>query len=152
MACQVDRHHANNSKCPLNTRPHDVQECCQFKWRNLWSPVRFYPNKLHLKKAQFHKLHCFLQCSAKCGMGTRSRQRVCMRLFYRNPNEKTRKKGQPVGERYCQHMKQPPFTAKTKPCQKQMCAAPKWVVSPWTKVSVRNQDFIHRITMLNFHF
>ncbi|XP_055309435.1 A disintegrin and metalloproteinase with thrombospondin motifs 9-like isoform X3 [Sitodiplosis mosellana] len=115
VICQDDRHHANITNCPLNTRPLSTQECCQFKWRNLWTP-----------------------CSAECGNGTRSRQRVCMRLYPRVQNAKTqvRKKGQPVGERYCQHMKQPPFIPKMKVCRKQACAAPKWEVTPWTRCSV----------------
>lgn len=61
-----------------------------------------------------------------------------MRLYIRNRNEKpqARRRGQQVNERYCQHMKQPPFIPKTKVCRKQMCAAPKWDVSPWSKCSV----------------
>lgn len=62
-----------------------------------------------------------------------------MRLYPRIQNDKTqvRKKGQPVEERYCQHMKQPPFIPKMKVCQKQVCAAPKWEVSPWTRVHLK---------------
>lgn len=79
-----------------------------------------------------------LQCSAECGSGTRSRQRVCMRLYMKNHTEKppARKRGQQVNERYCQHMKQPPFIPKTKACRKQLCAAPKWDVTTWSKVSL----------------
>lgn len=61
-----------------------------------------------------------------------------MRLFTRSHNEKpqARKRGQHVSDRYCQHMKQPPFVPKTKVCRKQMCASPKWDVTPWSKCSV----------------
>lgn len=40
VVCQDDRHHRNITNCPLNTRPHSVEECCQFRWRNLWTPVK----------------------------------------------------------------------------------------------------------------
>lgn len=82
-----------------------------------------------------------LQCSAECGNGTRTRQRVCMKLFPRNQIAKTRKKGEIVSERHCQHMRQPPFIAKTKPCRKQMCASPKWEVTPWSRVRSKMKIF-----------
>lgn len=143
VVCQDDRHHANITNCPLNTRPHSVQECCNFKWRNLWTPVKW----IYIISS---KTICLIpwipwtyvnfssfQCSAECGNGTRSRRRVCMRIFMRNPNQKppARKRGQAVNERYCQHMKQPPFIPKTRPCRKQICAAPKWEPTAWTRVN-----------------
>lgn len=59
-----------------------------------------------------------------------------MKLFprSRDPKQQIRKKGRPVDNRYCSHMKQPPFTPKTKECRKQNCALPKWELSPWSKV------------------
>lgn len=145
VVCQDDRHHANITNCPLNTRPHSVQECCHFKWRNLWTPVNlndvFFCSKQIITEfllLVISKPLEKIQCSAECGNGTRSRRRVCMRLFVRSSNVKSpvRKKGQTVDERYCKHMKQPPFIPKTRPCRKQTCAAPKWEqISPWTRVS-----------------
>lgn len=60
-----------------------------------------------------------------------------MKLFpkSRDPKQQIRKKGRAVDNRYCSHMKQPPFTPKTKECRKQNCALPKWELGPWSKVS-----------------
>lgn len=70
-----------------------------------------------------------------CGVGTRSRQRVCTRMYPRNGDEKQpRRKGQQVDSTYCEFMKQPPFVPKTKVCRKQ-CIQPKWEITPWSRVS-----------------
>lgn len=61
-----------------------------------------------------------------------------MRLFPKSNDEKQpmRKRGSPVDEKYCRHMKQPPFIPKTKVCRKQLCALPKWAVTAWTRVLI----------------
>lgn len=138
MVCQDDRYQNNITNCPLNTRPTSVDECCQFKWRNLWTPV-CSQMKIHSVSDFVNGMFCFQhQCSAECGTGTRSRQRACMRLFPRpRDDQRPRKKGQPVDAKYCKQMKQPPFIPKSKVCRKQTCALPKWeVMGPWSRVNI----------------
>lgn len=39
VVCQDDNHNSSISNCPLNIRPGSTATCCNFRWRNLWSPV-----------------------------------------------------------------------------------------------------------------
>lgn len=141
MVCQDDNRNSSISNCPLNIRPNSTAACCHFKWRNLWTPVRLAFIFFFAFRGETVKLNCVVcsaasfQCSVSCGMGTRSRQLVCMRMYPRNGDEKQpRRKGQQVDKSNCAFMKQPPLVPKTKSCRKQ-CAQPKWENSPWSRVS-----------------
>lgn len=70
-----------------------------------------------------------------------------MKLFprSRDPKQQTRKKGRSVDKRYCSHMRQPPFTPKTKECRKQNCALPQWELGPWSKVSSIATLVVHEL-------
>lgn len=141
------------TNCPLNIRPNSTAACCIFKWRNHWTPVCYTLLIILYKFLNIRNYLCvcarasitmvnetLLQCSVNCGMGTRSRQRVCMRLYPRNGDEKQpRRKGQPVDPAYCEYLKQLPFVPKTKVCRKQCIQHAKWVITPWSRVSMKKK-------------
>ncbi|GAB0092696.1 A disintegrin and metalloproteinase with thrombospondin motifs 9 [Sergentomyia squamirostris] len=111
VICQDHRGQVDDKFCPESLRPPQRESCCHYRWRSLWSP-----------------------CSATCGEGIRTRQRVCMGLMTRSKtNPHPIKTGKRVDSRYCEHAKIIPFKKTTRRCKK-LCVF-RWETSPWSKCS-----------------
>lgn len=64
VVCQDDNHNSSISNCPLNIRPGSTATCCNFRWRNLWSPVSLATLGVR-SKWNFCGTYHFLFCSVR---------------------------------------------------------------------------------------
>uniref|UniRef100_A0A6B2E840 Putativedisintegrin and metalloproteinase with thrombospondin motifs 9 n=1 Tax=Phlebotomus kandelakii TaxID=1109342 RepID=A0A6B2E840_9DIPT len=112
VICQDHRGQVDDKFCPASLRPPHRENCCHYRWRSVWSP-----------------------CSATCGHGIRTRQRVCMKLMPRSPtNPHPVKTGKRMDPRYCPTAGAVvTFKKPTRPCKK-LCEY-RWETSPWSKCS-----------------
>ncbi|XP_055684696.1 A disintegrin and metalloproteinase with thrombospondin motifs 20 isoform X2 [Lutzomyia longipalpis] len=110
VICQDHRGQVDDKFCPASLRPAHKENCCHYRWRSVWST-----------------------CSATCGHGIQTRQRVCMRLMPRSKsNPRPIKTGKRVDHRYCTPSGAVvTFKRPTKPCKK-LCDF-RWETSPWSK-------------------
>ncbi|CRK97461.1 CLUMA_CG010850, isoform A [Clunio marinus] len=114
VVCQ-DHRGKSSDQCPLEMEPHKSEACCHFRWRAMWKP-----------------------CSAKCGVGTRLKEPVCMRLYPRSQeNPHPIKNGTRVDPKYCMHLPMPKYEKTKKACRSKVpCLHSfRWVVGSWSKCS-----------------